>query len=1642
MCTWFTEVCSHINDRPIQDLNEHELYTQNSSLFFPKSQSNIVIRWKLFNYNRDLIFDFQSLSSKETTYSFPSVEVHLPEEILPQVQIFEDYDTGNIHVMFLTVTGSFNRIIFDGSTYLYQNDITSKEHWKEYQIMNLKDVPVIFHCIDIDTFVVATESGDLIVVDCPRPSKNNEIYENIYYEHEISQQNVIAKNLKTLFRPFSLRNDENEKSSPQQIVDIASTYYKLKMIAFTICRDKYLRIFSLYDYTCLKSISLNDLICNNVTDKSILNEEPACYISVFDIKPGTNGQAFKLAVFLPETKDYSALFLIFKGKLNVNGDLQYIRHIATRECDFDDIEDFTMIDFHLAKNENGEWVLWLLLKNEKNETKMKYITVFHKDSREHNEIEYNQWNTVITKNTDEFDYGIDNNLGLSSIQEKFIDYIFFPNRFSLSVLINSLNKYIKITQNLSNTALNQNLLNNINIENLKKIIIETIGNNVVVDKRFQQTDFFSAYQNCIKKEYECFLKICMEEYNIQNEPQSLAFNPYSSTIFIVKSTNISTLRPCSTIEIIHQAYLNNINPSNLLLLPPESFQEQHPLLANIKFRNDLQKYFIVLDYITNAFTLDRWQEISTELEYELSQHLSTGINTLAYEFYNYNLKPELEKHNNTIIKLFKRIQYPEELIEGILSQFEDLNINFQDENYSDENCFLDVLMDINNMIPSKNQYIIGLIGSGIQQVIDSYYEICYYLLIALIYIYNQMPNYYVPNRLELLKKCQSYFYILSIFKYFINCPANNYNIAQEEIENEKKETSPKKATKRESTHKQLHLDHQLLHKSNKNRIYTDSKSALPLTQEPQAFIHYLINHYCDIDIDFSMQSGAIVIEQTIFECIKQFITCDSSRILIEDDNSLYSKKLKMLQTYVNHFPLSFIYLVNDLELHGVFINILPRLVSYLPTLPSTLYLRGKILLHMDENDKAHDLFLKASTGFANNFIVDESLLNIMKLSRLDVTNLEQYYKHIINIFEVKKLHQQIVNFTKYAIELYMDKRILTIEEKAEVDYFRKLKFLHNLELRNFDEAYSSLVYFSDPKMRVYLLRQFVASLVNAGEILKLCSYSYTGMEDEFENTLHFKIRNSSIKKLIYSKAYGDQSSFVTKYSPEPDYCKILFSYYTFKGNFRDAAHVMYNYYRLLSGILSKIKPDEKLKFTILKEQSQSLLTVINSLNLINEKSRYIMIKHSDEDNEYTTNAKKRRKIQVADDEKSRQGVDIIHFSDIKKEYLFSLAKLDYVDYDIEDIEVAVSKYLEDKKYDAAVTLAESWSISSSHLFEKLASECIINLENYGNVFNAEALNEQSRAWKQLEEYLKMYENSENYSQYLKVTMETLFLLDQQIELPKWFIEQYKKKYTEDAVRIYLKYNRIEEATNLLIYQCQKYIESCLPSKTRIWISYALLDQVKFALKEKIKDIKFEKLKFEKFKLGYNKYDSDVDSDSEENSDTKYNSNSELNNNSNSNSDSDSESDSEYSPSEKTNSETETGSETELEDLSETESGSGSTQESESESDVNSQSKSEEYMKEEKEEEEDNDDDDESEKAYINKSEFSEEETKVVNNNESENESSILFSDMPSSSVVVDDQSGEKQKENEIIYKNLSEEMKGLEKLYSSLKQKIDVVLKL
>jgi len=64
---------------------------------------------------------------------------------------------------------------------------------------------------------------------------------------------------------------------------------------------------------------------------------------------------------------------------------------------------------------------------------------------------------------------------------------------------------------------------------------------------------------------------------------------------------------------------------------------------------------------------------------------------------------------------------------------------------------------------------------------------------------------------------------------------------------------------------------------------------------------------------------------------------------------------------------------------------------------------------------------------------------------------------------------------------------------------------------------------------------------------------------------------------------------------------------------------MYDYYRKLNSIFMKTTPDDKLKFIILKEQSQSLLSVINSLNLVNEKSRYLMIKQENDIDELNTN---------------------------------------------------------------------------------------------------------------------------------------------------------------------------------------------------------------------------------------------------------------------------------------------------------------------------------------------------------------------------------------------------------------------------------------
>jgi len=67
------------------------------------------------------------------------------------------------------------------------------------------------------------------------------------------------------------------------------------------------------------------------------------------------------------------------------------------------------------------------------------------------------------------------------------------------------------------------------------------------------------------------------------------------------------------------------------------------------------------------------------------------------------------------------------------------------------------------------------------------------------------------------------------------------------------------------------------------------------------------------------------------------------------------------------------------------------------------------------------------------------------------------------------------------------------------------------------------------------LRQFVTALSEEGDFNRLCSLPFSNLQLELENTLEFKARNSPIPS-------------------QPNYYKVLYSYFVFKGNYRKGIH--------------------------------------------------------------------------------------------------------------------------------------------------------------------------------------------------------------------------------------------------------------------------------------------------------------------------------------------------------------------------------------------------------------------------------------------------------------------------------------------------------
>ena len=89
-----------------------------------------------------------------------SLVVELPHPGIPWPVVFQDADSGWIHLLWVTCSGVFYRLALDV--------LEPSGYTLDYYHMQKVSDAVVAHAVDLDTLVVGSTEGKLVQLDCPR----------------------------------------------------------------------------------------------------------------------------------------------------------------------------------------------------------------------------------------------------------------------------------------------------------------------------------------------------------------------------------------------------------------------------------------------------------------------------------------------------------------------------------------------------------------------------------------------------------------------------------------------------------------------------------------------------------------------------------------------------------------------------------------------------------------------------------------------------------------------------------------------------------------------------------------------------------------------------------------------------------------------------------------------------------------------------------------------------------------------------------------------------------------------------------------------------------------------------------------------------------------------------------------------------------------------------------------------------------------------------------------------------------------------------------------------------------------------------------------------------------------------------------
>ncbi|XP_035961017.1 nuclear pore complex protein Nup160 isoform X2 [Halichoerus grypus] len=491
---------------------------------------------------------------------------------------------------------------------------------------------------------------------------------------------------------------------------------------------------------------------------------------------------------------------------------------------------------------------------------------------------------------------------------------------------------------------------------------------------------------------------------------------------------------------------------------------------------------------------------------------------------------------------------------------------------------------------------------------------------------------------------------------------------------------------------------------------------------------------------------------------------------------------------------------------------------------SCRFMLGRCYLVTGEGQKALDCFRHAASEVGKEEFLDRLIRS--EDGEIVSTPKMQYYDKVLRLLDVVGLPELVIQLASSVLtEVGGD-------WKSQAT-LRTCIFKHHLDLGHNSQAYEALTQIPDSSRQLDCLRQLVVVLCERSQLQDLVEFPYVNLHNE-------------VVAIIESRARA--VDLMTH-----NYYELLYAFHVFRHNYRKAGTVMFEYGMRLGREVRTLRGLEK--------QGNCYLAAVNCLRLIRPEYAWIVHPASGAMYDRPGASPKRNHDGECTAAPTNRQIEILELGDLEKECSLARIRLTLAQHDPSAVAVAGSSSAEEMVsllvqaglFDPAISLCQTFKLPLTPVFERLAFKCI-KLQLGGEAAQAEAwswlaANQLSsvistkessatdEAWRLLSTYLERYKVQNNLYHHCVINK----LLSHGVPLPNWLINSYKKVDAAELLRLYLNYDLLEEAVDLV----SEYVDAVLgkghqyfgiefplsATAPMVWLPYSSIDQLLQALGE-------------------------------------------------------------------------------------------------------------------------------------------------------------------------------------------------------------------